>query len=175
MTTYDIYFSGALMPGIDPSVARARIQGLFKLSDEMAGRLFSGRTVAIKRGLDFARAERLRQVFLEVGALVQLVERSPEAVPMGKHADLPLVMPAARAASNPDWALAARDGRPLELDPGHRPPRVDISCMRLIPGQDWSLADCDRGPEPVVVPDVRHLRILALEPMAGRAEREERG
>ncbi len=170
MTTYDLYFSGDLRPGVDPVVARARIQGLFKLSDEVATRLFSGRTVALKRGLDLARAERLRQVYLEVGALVQLVEQLPEVVPVAVGIAVPAVVAAERAALKPDWALAPRDGRPLELDPGHEPPPVDISRMSLIPGQDWSLADCDQGVDPVVVPDTSHLRILAPEPMVGRAE-----
>ncbi len=172
ITSYDLYFSGDLRPGVDPVVARARIQGLFKLSDEVATRLFSGRTVALKRGLDLARAERLRQVFLEVGALVQLVEQLPEEVPAAVGIAVPAVVLADRAALKPDWALVPRDGQPLELDPGHEPPLVDISRMSLIPGQDWSLADCDRAAEPVLVPDISHLRILAPEPMVGRAEVE---
>nr|MBP9605266.1 hypothetical protein [Chromatiaceae bacterium] len=81
-TSYEIHFSGDLLPGVDPAVARARIQGLFKLTDEVAARLFSGQTVALKRGLDLARAERLRQVFLEVGALARLVEQRPAAAPL---------------------------------------------------------------------------------------------
>lgn len=161
LPTYDLYFSGDLKPGVDPLVARARIQGLFKLSDEAATRLFSGRMVALKRGLDIARAERLLQVFLELGALARLVEQPPELVPTAGGTDVPSVEPADRIALRPDWALAPRDDRPLELDPGHLPPRVDISRMRLFPAQNWSLADCDRGTEPVIVPDVSHLRILA--------------
>lgn len=161
LPTYDLYFSGDLKPGVDPLVARARIQGLFKLSDEMATRLFSGRTVALKRGLDIARAERLLQVFLELGALARLVEQPAELVPTAGGTDVPSVEPADRVALRPVWVLAPRDDKPLELDPGHLPPRVDISRMRLFPAQNWSLADCDRGTEPVIVPDVSHLRILA--------------
>ena len=163
-TSYDIHFSGDLLPGADPAAARARIQGLFKLSDEAAARLFSGRTVALKRGLDLARAERLRQVFLEVGALVRLVEQGPAAVPAPLAIPAPPPpLPAARAAPPRDWDLAPPDGRPLEPDPGLAPPAVDVSHLSLMPGQDWSLADCDQGAEPVVVPDIRHLRMLPPE------------
>ncbi len=95
-TSYEIHFSGDLLPGVDPAVARARIQGLFKLTDEVAARLFSGQTVALKRGLDLARAERLRQVFLEVGALARLVEQGPAAAPLAPPAPPPV--PAEKAA-----------------------------------------------------------------------------
>ena len=166
--SYDIHFSGDLQPGVDPAVARARIQGLFKLSDEVAARLFSGRTVALKRGLDLARAERLRQVFLEVGALARLVEQRSAAVPTPLVTPEPPVVPGEKAALRRDWALAPTDGRPLEPDLGQAPPPVDISRMSLIQGQDWTLADCDQGAEPVVVPDISHLRILA--PEAGPGE-----
>ena len=161
--SYDIHFSGDLQPGVDPAVARARIQGLFKLSDEVAARLFSGRTVALKRGLDLARAERLRQVFLEVGALVRLVEQGPAADPTPLATPAPPLVPAEQAAPRRDWDLAPTDGRPLEPEPRQAPPAVDISHLSLIPGQDWSLADCDQGAEPVVAPDISHLRMLAPE------------
>lgn len=167
-TSYEIHFSGDLLPGVDPAVARARIQGLFKLTDEVAARLFSGQTVALKRGLDLARAERLRQVFLEVGALARLVEQGPAAAPLAPPAPPPV--PAEKAALPRDWTLAPADGRPLEPDPGQAPPRVDISGMSLIPGQEWSLADCDQGAAPVMAPDISHLRILAPEADPGEPE-----
>jgi hypothetical protein len=102
-TSYEIHFSGDLLPGVDPAVARARIQGLFKLTDEVAARLFSGQTVVLKRGLDLARAERLRQVFLEVGALARLVEQGPAAAPLAPPAPPPV--PAEKAALPRDWTL----------------------------------------------------------------------
>lgn len=172
-TSYEIHFSGDLLPGVDPAVARARIQGLFKLTDEVAARLFSGQTVALKRGLDRARAERLRQVFLEVGALVRLVEQKPPAAPAPLATPGPPPLPAEQAALPRDWTLAPADGRPLEPDPGQTPPAVDISRMSLIPGQEWSLADCDQGAAPVVAPDISHLRILTpeAEPVGGAGAR----
>lgn len=164
--SYDIHFSGDLRPGADPAVARARIQGLFKISDEVAAKLFSGQTVALKRGLDLARAERLRQVFLEVGALVRLVEQGPATAQAPLATPSPLLVPAKQEAPRRDWDLAPTDGRPLEPDPGLAPPAVDISHLSLITGQDWSLADCDQGTKPAVVPDISHLRILVPESRA---------
>ena len=73
--SYDILFAGELAPGANQAQVRARLQGLFRLSDEAAARLFSGQPLALKRGLDQAQAERLRQVFLAAGALARLVEQ----------------------------------------------------------------------------------------------------
>ena len=170
MASYDIYFAGELKAGTDPAVVRARIRALFKLSGEAAAQLFSGRTVALKRGLDLAQAERLRQVFLEAGALARLVEqRSDKAATSVMSTGQPARAGGDEAVKRP-WVLATKDGRPLEPDPGYAPPMVDISRMRLIVGQDWNLADCDRPPVPVAVPDTSHLRILAPEPGVGAGD-----
>ena len=106
----------------------------------------------------------MRQVFLEVGALARLVQQRPAAVPLAPP------VPAEKAALPRDWTLAPADGRPLELDLGQAPPTVDISGMSLIPGQEWSLADCDQGAAPVMAPDISHLRILAPEADPGEPE-----
>lgn len=169
---YDLLFSGELRPGALPAQVRARLQGLFKLSDEAVGHVFSGRTVALKRGLEGVQAEKLRQIFLDAGALVRLVpqEEAPSAaLPVAEQPG-----PATAAAGDagpslnpveaPAWQLASQDDRPLEPDPGVGPPAVDISRLRLVEGQDWSLADCEPGQPAVVLPDIGHLHIQSLGP-----------
>ena len=141
--SFDILFAGKLRAGADPAAVRARIQELFKLTDPDADRLFSGRTIAIKRGVDGERAGRLREAFLEAGALVEVV-----------------------AAEQPGSGLrlAPVDDRPLEQAPTDAPPPVDVSHLSLVPGNDWTLADCDTPPPPTEVPDISHLRIVDSEP-----------
>jgi hypothetical protein len=138
-TSFDILFSGELKPGADPAVARARIQALFKLTDEAAERLFSGRAMTVKRGLDADQAARFRSAFLEAGALVQLVERDQN---LG------------------ELTLAPVDDRPLEPENPVSPPEIDIGHLSLMPGGDWTLEDCDTPPAPVTIPDISHLAIL---------------
>jgi hypothetical protein len=163
---YDILFSGELLPGADPSEVKTRLQSLFKLSDEVARRLFSGQTLALKRGLDPTRAERLRRIFLEAGAVAWLVEQAPvsreDLVRLAKQSVAPheYVAPPGSAS----WSLTpADDPLPLEPEPAHLLPAVDISGLRLITTSDWSLADCDRPPRPTRVLDISHLRILEPE------------
>ena len=79
--SYDILFAGELAPGAEPAQVRARLQGLFRLTDDAAARLFSGQPLALKRGLDRAQAERLREVFLAAGAVARLVEQPAPASP----------------------------------------------------------------------------------------------
>ena len=79
--SYDILFAGELAPGAEPAQVRARLQGLFRLTDDAAARLFSGQPLALKRGLDRAQAERLREAFLAAGAVARLVEQPAPASP----------------------------------------------------------------------------------------------
>jgi hypothetical protein len=148
-SSFDILYSGELKPGADPDDARARIQALFRLTDEAAERLFSGRTMAVKRGLDAEQAARFRDAFLEAGALVQLVETGQDV---------------------PELALAPIDDRPLEPEVQVSPPEIDIGHLSLMTGEDWTLEDCDSPPPPAPVPDISHLAIVDPRPGQDSAE-----
>lgn len=140
--SFDVIFSGQLAPGADPGAVRARIQGLFRLTDQAADRLFSGRAIAVKRALDQERAVRLRDTFREAGALVRLVEVG---------------------AGSAELSLAPADGQPLEPEPNQSRRPFDTDHLSLTPGSEWTLEDCDTRPPPAPVPDVSHLRLLEPE------------
>ena len=153
--SYDILFAGELAPGAQSGQVRAKLQKLFRLSDETMARLFSGQPLALKRGLDQAQAERLRQVFLTAGAIARLVEQP--ALSSSTAATAPPL-------SGDHWRLApVADDEPMEPAPAYPSPAVDISRLHLVTDQDWSLADCDQPPVPAPVPDTSHLRILEQE------------
>jgi hypothetical protein len=167
-TTYNIVFAGELVPGTEPAEARRRIQRLFKLSDDAAGRLFGDRPVTIKRGVDSASVARYRDAFREAGAFIRAepvpsfdeIATTPE--------DLATAAPAAEI--KPDDPPVRRDSglqlaplgdeTPLEAPQVVRPRKVDISHLSLVPGSDWTLADCEPPPPPHAVPDISHLRIV---------------
>ena len=154
-SSYDIHFSGELMPGAQQQAVRARIQEMFKLTDQAADQLFSGRTIAIKRNLDHDQAVRIRDAFRQAGAQVQLVERSGEPD---------------EAPANTGLSLAPVDDRPLEPAPEIEPPSIDISSLSLIAGEEWTLEDCETPPPPVSIPDISHLQILEPEPAEDQSD-----
>ncbi len=156
---FRVLFSGKLKPGIDPATAQARIQERFKLSDAAIAQLFSGKTVVVKKNLDPDKAKRYQQAFLQAGLIVQLVKQQP--------APSPTKLPSSSVASQPEESglkLAPVDSGPLEPEPDRTPPKVDISYLSLVEGEDWTLEDCDRPPEPIPTPDTSHLSLEEPEP-----------
>jgi hypothetical protein len=170
-TSYDILFSGELTAGSNRDVVRARIQELFKLTDQAADRLFSGRTIAVKRGLDAKRAARMRDAFKRAGARVRLIERVPETStgPKADAAPPPTDAQPAAAAADSGLRLAPVDGRPLEPEAKPAQPDIDISGLSLVLGNDWTLEDCEMPLPPVPVPDIGHLQIVEPEPASETA------
>lgn len=160
---YDILFSGELERGADRDAVRSRIQALFKLTDQAANQLFSGRTITVKRNVDAARAARLKEVFLEAGALVQVKE-------CGKTEPATPGSPAGSEPGGSRLGLAPVDGTPLEAEPDTLPPALDVGHLSLVPGADWTLEDCDRPAAPIPAPDIGHLQIVELEPAGNRPE-----
>ena len=70
--TIDIFFRGDIAPGHALVEVQEQLKKLFRADDEQIQRLFSGRPVAIRRGLSQEEAERYRDAILEAGALVEL-------------------------------------------------------------------------------------------------------
>ena len=58
-------------------------------------------------------------------------------------------------------------GEILDHTPTARPPALDLSRLSLVPGQDWTLADCTIPPDPIPAPDISK---LSLEPLPPRVE-----
>jgi hypothetical protein len=165
---YDITFAGELAPGTDPAEARRRIQTLFKLSDEAAHRLFGKRPATIKRGVDNATVVRYREAFRKAGAFIRVepVPTSADLLPAKTTAAPKLVEdePKPPAAPRPRAAglqlTPLEDDRPLEAPPVVNARKIDISYLSLVPGNDWTLADCEPPPPLIPVPDISHLRIV---------------
>lgn len=153
------------MDGADADQVRLRLRQLFELSEEDAARLFGGRPVIIKRGVDTAMASRFREVFREAGALVQVVPvgASGKSVSSADESgvDSHPASTESRSATPPGLYLApAGDAQPLEAQSTAQPRKIDISHLSLVPGDDWTLADCTPHLPPIALPDIRHLSIL---------------
>ena len=179
---FDLSFSGVILPGADPALARRRLAEAFKLSEQDGARLFSGRPMLIKRQVDAATAARVEQVFARVGAVLTI---SPIADPdaTGRPAAAPPAPPTlpASPAGAPAGTVLPPKGQVLDVSgfslapageildhtPAARPPALDLSRLSLVPGQDWTLTDCTRPPAPIPAPDISK---LSLEPLPPRVE-----
>ena len=73
LDTYDVYFSGATLKDADPAEAKRKVGAIFKLEGEKLERLFSGKPIPIKRGVDMDQAVKYRVAFRDAGALVDIV------------------------------------------------------------------------------------------------------
>jgi hypothetical protein len=87
--TFEVIFSGELSAGVVPEQVKGNVAALFKVEVAKVERLFSGATVAIKKGLDEATAKRYQQALLRAGAICQVVERA--AVPPADSPAPPVV------------------------------------------------------------------------------------
>lgn len=172
---FDLSFSGVMLAGADPALARRRLAEAFKLSEPDGARLFSGRPMVIKRQVDAATAARVEQVFTRVGAVLTITPvADPDAT--GSQAAAPPTLPASPAGTVMPPKGLGRDasgfslapvGEILDHTPAPRPPALDLSRLSLVPGQDWTLTDCTLPPAPIPEPDISK---LSLEPLPPRVE-----
>lgn len=66
---FSVVLTGKLADGFELPQVKDNIAGLFKLAPEKVDRLFSGKPVALKRGVDKAQAMKLRNALARAGAL----------------------------------------------------------------------------------------------------------
>jgi hypothetical protein len=167
-TRFDILFAGELMADADPDEVRLQLQQRLKLSEETATRLFSGRTLVLKRDVDVATASRYREIFRDAGALVETRPVPPQDAspqpPVESVATDPEGSPTGFEDGGLHLVSDAEQGKPLEqTDAGDRPD-IDISHLRLVPGQDWTLEDCQPSPTSNQVPDTSRLKLVEPPP-----------
>lgn len=72
MATFDLVFSGELIEGHDADGVRRNLQTLFRSDEAAIARLFSGKPVIIKKGLDEASAARYQAALRKAGARCEL-------------------------------------------------------------------------------------------------------
>jgi len=171
---FDVVFRGELMEDQDPAQVRLKVRRLFKANDAQLQRLFSGRPVSIKQGVDMETASRFRLAFRQAGALVEIrTSRQPmdsrPTAPDANGSGISLapantgsledcaakVVPAALPDIS-ELSLAAL-GSDHEQAADILPPALDIDDLQLVPGQDWTLEDCQPLPLPEVQPDISGL------------------
>lgn len=155
---FDLTYSGLIAPGADPEQTRQRLAAVFKLSEQGVERLFVGQPVSVKRDVDEATATRFKKVFAQAGAVLTVTAvAGPEVVVDAAGADV-ATTPQANGSDTATLTLAPAGGV-LEQPPDAAPPRLDTSYLSLVPGQSWSLDDCEPPPTLIPEPDISYLSL----------------
>jgi len=169
MESFDIYFLGEMLPGADPANVRHGVAKLFKVQENAVDRLFSGKPLRVKQGVDVEAAGRYRTAFRDVGALVQIVAGgSPPPAPKAPHEQ---AADTAEAAPAPDEAPQeppadhsayglAEPGAILDHSKPPAPAQIDTGSLEALPPNSGSLEDCQVEKPHRAIPDISHLRLV---------------
>lgn len=76
---FKIVFDGALLPGVESTTAKLNLAELFKSDVDAIEKLFTGRSVALKRDLSRADAETYLQALKNAGVDARIEEEQPVA------------------------------------------------------------------------------------------------
>jgi hypothetical protein len=72
-----LVFSGECLDGHDPQAVRQAIAGALKLDPKRAARLFSGKPIVLRRGVDVVTAQRQIARFAQLGAVLRTEPSKP--------------------------------------------------------------------------------------------------
>ncbi len=75
---FDIIFAGRLVPNKTPEEVHANLAKLFKTNEAQIKKLFSGSSVTIKKGLEYAQAMKYQSALKAAGALVLIKEHGAQ-------------------------------------------------------------------------------------------------
>lgn len=176
---FNVVFAGESTPGADAAAVRANIARLFKASDAMVEKLFSGQRIVVKKAVDQATAMKYRAVMKQAGA-VAIIEPCDEqgqpklstaervkalaaeqakqpAKPLG-----PVIPPPADVRRVETWKLFPPGSLLSEIKPVAAPMLPDIRNITLAnPGSDLLKAEerATLAPPPAVVPDVSAIKL----------------
>lgn len=165
MQAFDIYFRGESLPDVDPDTVRRQVGTLFKVEGEALDRLFTGKPVRVKKGVDVETASRYRARFREAGALVDIVP-SGQTPPSHEAAEAATAMSPVQGGSvgsqgtAPPTGDLAAPGTVLDDTPPPPPADIDTSGLEALPANTGSLEDCKQNKSPYPIPDISHLQLV---------------
>jgi hypothetical protein len=179
--TYDIYFRAEILAGQDEALVKARIGAMFKANEAKIAQLFSGKAIAIKKGVDKAAALKYQQAFKNAGAkAVITASPAPSAAPVSKATPsatpeiasaVSATAPSPKAEATAPTESVASESAPTKsegswdvlppgsdvLKPSERKvvedANIDTSAIKLAS----VFAQVDEPPTPPPAPDTQHL------------------
>ena len=124
---FNIVFRGEIVLGANEAAVKANVAKLFKASEQVLARLFSGEEIAIKKNVDKAGAMKYRALMKQAGAICYAVELGEE---LATAAAKP--KPSAPAASAPNNSRQVNKPTPVNKDAA--------ASQSISQEQGWSLA-----------------------------------
>ncbi|WP_211829572.1 hypothetical protein [Kistimonas asteriae] len=147
--TYDLIFSGETNDDVGEAQVRKNVAALFKASPAQVEKLFSGKTVVLKNGLDEATAKKYQAALKKAGAVCQLRPKQSEKAPAPQPEPSPAVAPEPKPSPEPSASDKTQISTP-EAGISVEPAGTDVQ---------------DKKPEPQYdVPDTSN---ISLRPQSG--------
>lgn len=112
---FNVVFAGQIAPGSDPAAVKANIARLFKASDAMIEKLFSGQRIAVKKAVDQATAMKYRAVMKQAGAIAIIEEADAQGNALKPAAVTPAAVPVAPAPAPAKPVASAPPPQPVPV------------------------------------------------------------
>lgn len=78
---FKVVFKGGILPGFEPELVRQKAGRRLKASEEQIGKMFSGRTAVLRKGVELEMAERYVRELRAIGMDVAYEAMTPPAAP----------------------------------------------------------------------------------------------
>lgn len=137
MQDYGVVFAGRLCEGVAPEEARANLARLLRIDDAARlDRLFSGKPVVIKKGLDATQARRYEQALRQAGVICELRRAAPAPAAAPPPAPAPAPVAAAAVPARPALSLEPLAQAPVEETPPPARSALSLEPLALAPVDD---------------------------------------
>lgn len=131
---HEVVYSGAVAAGRDPAQVKSDLARLFKADAAGIERLFGGRAVVIKKGIDRQTALKYRDALEKIGALCEIRARVPADA---RGAPPSSASPEAPAVNDPEPVTIAPAGAILTAQRQVKTPFFDLGAISMAePGAD---------------------------------------
>lgn len=177
-TLFDLYFSGKTSGAEDPEQVRLKVGKIFGADNETLDRLFSGKAVRIKSGVDQDTAIRYRVALRDAGALLDVrphdspPQKVNPATASKRSEELTLLPPntgdlidcyiPVTPTPLPDITDIALAPAGAVIDESELPPpkRIDTRGLTLAQPRTGSLEDCRPEVKAKPIPDISHIELV---------------
>lgn len=183
MKFFDIYFSGQMLETANSEEVKRTIGERFKVTGSKLEKLFSGKAVLIKSGVDATTAGKYRETFRQAGALIDIVPsgqrpaepkpdvaKPPRETPSGELKLMPLEASDLSDTARKTPELEIPDSEELSISPAGAlfpdasaapSPEIDTSHLEAAPANTGSLEEFADLPSPAPIPDISQLEAVA--------------